>query len=407
MNRVELGSGLVMALGAAAFYAGNLWLGKLLSPESYGHFGIFLSIITLAYSFGLLGVEQVLLRHGRPIGGAVELPVGQRRAEAMAWFAATLLLTFFFTWKYAVAGISTIGTFLGFATLAGATSLLLRQVSYQRLCRQFDLAQWSAQFWRLLLPLLAALVWLKGWDRPADLLAMLAVSMLLALVLAAALSRWRLPPRLNAGEGISGRGIAGEAFLFSSSLISVSLLAQLDRLILAKSLGYADVGVYVFLLALATGPFALVQSYMGFTLLPKLRHRRPEESAKGMLRRAYLETLLLAVLGSAASLLLYFFLVRRHFDPLYSNTRLFFILLGLGWIRAFYGVVSARLSAVADLRHLASAAVWGWGISLGAIPLAWFLGGNQLVDMAVIVCVFWLARIYAWTRLARSAEARA
>jgi len=396
-----------MALGAGAFYGANLILGRVLTPESFGHFAVHLSALALAYSFGLLGVEQVLLRHGKPEANGIQIPHSLRIAESFAWPVSMVLLSAFFTWKYPTGGMPFWADFVAYALITSSTALLLKEVSYQRLAKQFDLAQWGAQGWRIILLAVAGLVWLFDLGKPEQLIFLLAASVIASLLLSKSISHFKLPDLLPQHGGIEGRPMMTEAFLFSSSLVSISLLAQMDRLMIAKSLSFEEAGSYVFLLALSMGPFALIQSYMGFTLLPKLRHRSKEESHSTLLRTAYLETMILGLVATIAVLALYFLLVRRHYNSFYHDPGLVVTFLALGWIKAFYGVASARLSAIAKLRHLASATVWGWGITLAALPCAWFLGGGRKIDMAVVVGLFWLMRTMAWLRLARKTEKEA
>jgi len=396
-----------MAAGTACFYLANLVFGKWLSPEAYGHFGLVLSVPALAYSFGLLGTEQVLLRHARPEGRMIRLPASLGRAEWIAGAATTLLLAVFFASKYALPGWSFGRTLFGYGMLAASTTWLLHEVSLLRLARRFDLAQWGAQGWRMLLPLFGLLLAWRIWMTAGRAAAAVMIAVPLSAMLAALLLRRSALKSLRDPKGLSSRGVWTEALLFSSSLLSISLLAQMDRLILAKTRSVETAGVYIFLLVIATGPFSLIQSYMGFTLLPKLRHREAGESRGGILSRAYLETGGLALLATGASLALYFLLVRRHYDAAYHRDGIFLFLILLGWVRAFYGVVSARLSASAKVGILGLSAFYGWMISLLALPTAWWIGGRSLASMTGVVLVFWAFRGLAWWRLALRAEAMA
>lgn len=405
MKRDELLSAALMAAGTVGLYLANLVFAKLLSPEAYGHFGLVLSLPALAYSFGLFGAEQVLLRHGRPEGARLRLPGSLGRVELAAGLASTLLLAAFFAWKYRLPGWGAAESMIGYSLLAGGSAALLHEVSVLRLARSFGMSQLGAQGWRIALPATALLLAWRGassagWAGGA-LMVLIPASGLLAFIL----RRTAGIELLRDEGGLGARAVWTEAFLFSSSLLSLSLLAQMDRLVLAKSLSVESAGVYVFLLVISTGPFTLIQSYMGFTLLPKLRHREDGESRAGILRRAGLETAALSVLATGASLALYYLLVRRHYDAAYRRDAVFLVLLALGWIRAYYGIVSARLSAAARLDLLGRSAAYGWILSGLAIPAAWWIGGRGLAAMSLLVLVLWTLRALAWWRLALRAEA--
>ena len=405
MKRHEWISALLMAGGTGCFYLANLIFAKMLSPESYGYFGLLLSLPALAFSFGLLGTEQVLLRHGRLDGNTIRCPAALGRAEWLAGSITTILLAIFFASKYRLPEWSLGTSLLAYGSLAALTTWLLHEVSYLRLARRFDLAQWGAQGWRIILPMLGLFLMWRGRASEGLVQAALIIAIALSVLLSFLLRRSvGLKPRPDA-EGMEARGIWIEAFLFSSSLLSLSLLAQMDRLILARTLDVRSAGVYIFLLVIATGPFSLIQSYMGFTLLPKLRHRLEDESRRQILRHAYYETGGLSVLATGASIALYFFLVRRFYDPAYQRDGIFLLLLSLGWIRAFYGILSARLSASAKVKILGRSAAYGWFLSIFALLTAWWIGGKGLSSMAVVVVGFWGLRGLAWWRLALRAEA--
>ncbi|MDP7022599.1 MAG: oligosaccharide flippase family protein [Candidatus Krumholzibacteria bacterium] len=404
MNRTEFQSALLMAMGTVGLYLANLIFAKTLSPEAYGYFGLILVLPALAYSFGLLGTEQVLLRHGHPDGELVSFPAGLRRAEIQSGLLSSALLALFFAWKYPVPQWGILNSLLAYSLLAASSAWLLHQVSVLRLARRYDSAQWASQSWRILLPFAGLLMAWRNWTSPPHIVLAVLVSLLVSLFLSRLLTRLSGLGIELKREAVPFAGIWKESFYFSSSLLSLSLLAQMDRLILARTLGVESAGVYIFLFVVASGPFSLIQSYMGFTLLPKLRHRLAGESRNSILQRASLEAGLLAVLATACSLVLYLYLVKRSYDMVYHRDSLFALLLGLGWVRAFYGVLSARLSASASTKDLSSAAVYGWVLSLVALLAAVLWGGKSLLAMATLVPIAWLIRTFAWWRLARRAE---
>ena len=56
---------LVLVLASGAFFLTNIILKEHLSSENYGLYSIFITYISLLSSFGMLGLEQVIMRNSK------------------------------------------------------------------------------------------------------------------------------------------------------------------------------------------------------------------------------------------------------------------------------------------------------------------------------------------------------
>ena len=79
---------LVLVLASGAFFLTNIILKEHLSSENYGLYSIFITYISLLSSFGMLGLEQVIMRNSKILSDKVIISktnIGENRLAFIFW----------------------------------------------------------------------------------------------------------------------------------------------------------------------------------------------------------------------------------------------------------------------------------------------------------------------------------
>jgi O-antigen/teichoic acid export membrane protein len=394
------GTLLAIAAGAVSAILINLIFAKVLSVEEFGEFSLILTVISFITSFGLFGMDQSLIRAIAGRGGGRKISFGLARAFVLWIFgisfaaASAAVVVYGFSGRYAFFAIYAISFSI---TLSIFLSSLLRAHML------FLRSQLIAQGWKLLL--FAVSIFFYFGLFPARLPSII-------WVLSACCA---LPVFFFAKSGvaidISDRGardmgkIFREGLCFIVMLATVAFLNTADRFVIPKLLGYEALANYFIFWTVICGPFIMLQTAIGFILLPKIREYHVSGRLPEKIRRSGRAIFAAASLAVLSGVFVYFFsswIIGLFYPGKYSiadPVKALLVILGL--LRLSYSVVSSLVGAVASLKGL----IFSNLLALLSVAVFFYCAlylfrGHGLWGIAVSLCCAWAFRIAAWAGVA-------
>jgi hypothetical protein len=356
----------VYGASGLAFAGANLVLARVLSTEHYALLTLFVALSTLGYHLAPAGLDGVVTRGRIAVGPALLTRVGTA-AVAIGAGAATA--------AFVAYGLSAATALLLFVATAAGGLMLVAAARFQSEQR-FSLSLALSSAPNLLL-LIGALTALASRATTASLpIAILGVG----LVVTAGIGWWlvlRQRPEASLETAIPWQ----EAFALAGVAAAGMLLIQLERLVIPYVLPLADLALFGVLGAIAGSLFRLLQMAVGFTLLPRLRKAATVFERRQLIAHELRFAIVIAVLGSAAILVL---------TPLVERWLLagkYHLSFGLVAAAIFSGIAKiahafakAAATALATPRELAFVNVAGWisvALAIGSAVIAarWGLAG--------------------------------
>jgi O-antigen/teichoic acid export membrane protein len=143
--------------------------------------------------------------------------------------------------------------------------------------------------------------------------------------------------------------------------LAVSLLFQLDRLLIPKVLSIGDLAVYAVVASIAGAPFRMLQMGVGYSLLPRLRACQRRGEAYRVIRHELAVMVAVSVAAAVAVILLMPWIARDLLQGRYSiNAALVHAIVLIGFVRVWNSFASATVAALGSTRHLTllNAASW-------------------------------------------------
>jgi len=387
----SLYSAILMATGGVALACANLILAKVLDINDFGRVVLFQAMASIAIGVAPLGVDSLLVR--RELGFSRKL---LSRIPIIACSLAILFACGDFLFDNRRTTIDEALLF-GLACFGGGIARLA-------ICSE----QSRERFWHGQLisqaPYLCFLLFsivLLFIESPTWRLGL--VAFVLGQLIGAALG-FAITEENHFGEpGMTSAGFRSRAFSFLAIFLSVLLLSNLERLVVAGCLGLEAVATFGVAATLIVSPYRILAAGIGFTLMPRLV-KKPSGSIK---RKLLLEEVLVAtvfgVLGGILLLLLAPLLISTLYEDKFRVPPILLIcLLISGLIRTAYGIVSASVGGIGDTRTLRQFNLYGWlgtGVAAVAAILLSSVGPSGVV---VGVGLGWVIRIFAGLILMRT-----
>lgn len=385
-----------MGLGGVCFSVGGLILARELPTQEYALVSLVLGIVSVAGNTAPLGLDQVVGRRG------IRLDARWRRATLGASLATALGAGAVSGLIYRVppalmACVALITLTLGMAQSVGA---------HFQGQRQFGIAVWVVQLLNAMIALIALVAAITGLGTATEVCALIGIGALVG-----AIAIWRL---VRHEPGSPGRqpspwAVRREAVSLAAMQAGGSVFLQLERLLVAPTVGLHELAVYGVLAAFVSSPFRLLQGAVQFTMIPRLRAAADARTRRALVRREGALVALPLVAGSAAIWLLApplaHWLLAGRYD---LSATLITVMLFSGWLKLLNGFLTAIVVACGEERRLSWLSVVCWG-SLG-IGIAGAFAGIPwgLAGVLLGIAVGWLARclLASWLALACLKEPR-
>jgi O-antigen/teichoic acid export membrane protein len=189
--------------------------------------------------------------------------------------------------------------------------------------------------------------------------------------------------------------------------VAVAAFFQLDRLLIPNLLSIRDLAVYSVVSAVAASPFRMLQTGLGFALLPRVRACASREAIRKLVGHEVVVAAAMAGAAAVAVLLVTPWLISLLLDSRYEfHMSLLYALVVVGLVRVWNGISGAVVSALGSARQLVAFNACSWGSLVLAAACAWLARGSGLTGVVYGLGVGWLASAIAGTLIGLQAVAR-
>lgn len=232
----------IIIFGAGSFFLSNILLKEVLNEEAYGQYSITITYFSVIFIFGLLGLEQIFLRYSNFIAvNTIETQKFQVsliiKTILLTSTIGTLFFSFYFKEEFK---INFILLYLSSISIVA----LLYLFNIFRLNTDFVFAQVVANFWRIILLVLAAVLFLKISDLNVLLnFIMLGILFSFSVNIFCFFSK-RIQFVYN--ENHTPKDIIKTSFQFFISIATFSLLTFGDRFVIQNKFGFEEFGNYFY-----------------------------------------------------------------------------------------------------------------------------------------------------------------
>ncbi len=257
---------LVIIVGAFSFFLSNIINKEIFTLKEYGYYSIFITYLSIIYIFGILGLEQNLLRFSFKKNDIIETQKIQIKLFYLVSIINTFLSTFLFMNFYSEINIH-------FLILLIASYCMISQLFLSNLFRinaNFVLSQLASNSWKILLLLFSLIFFTCNIKNFETLIVLLSVSIVVIYLIAKFLTTKYVKIVYN--DRIANKSIYASAFHFFISIFLFTILIFADRFIIEKKFSIEEFGNYFYLTNFFLAPFSIIQNYIGFKQLVHFKY---------------------------------------------------------------------------------------------------------------------------------------
>ncbi len=339
----------IIVLGAGCFFLSNILLKEVLNEAQYGQYSIVITYFTVIFIFGLLGLEQIFLRYSNFVHAntiatqkfQVSLVV---KTITVTSALGTVFFSFYFKEQFHV---NPILLYLSSVSMVA----LLYLFTIFRLNSNFVFAQFVSNFWRIILLLLAVVVFLLKISDLNLLLNLIMLGMIFSFLFALIVFVKKI--RFVYNEDHSSKDIMKTSYQFFISIATFSLLTFGDRFVIQSKFGFEEFGNYFYLTNFFLAPFSILQNYIGFKQLIFFKRNFTIAAFNAFNKKViYFGTLLAIVLFIIPIALKYFKVLNFNFN---QYTVVIILLLILGIVRLYSSSITSAFEAKTNVDSLKKA----------------------------------------------------
>jgi O-antigen/teichoic acid export membrane protein len=383
-----LWSALTFGAGGVGFAAGNILLARVLPEVEYGRVALFLALTQLGIVMGPVGLETVINRHHLSASRGLLSRVAVTSAVVGVGLAAV-------SWAFYGFGIA-LAIALALTVLAAATNRTAGSFFQSR--RKFGTSLFLILIHNWIVLIAVPVVLFSG--RPEAVPAALTIA---GGYLMTAVIGWRkgfemrrateAPPATISSSTLIQEGVAAMGLQ-----IAVGAFFQLDRLIIPNALSIRDLAVYSVVSSIAASPFRMLQTGVGFALLPRLKACETRAAVMRLIRHEMFVMTGISVLAAIGVLLFTPWLLGVVLKSRYAfPMSLLYAMVVVGFVRVAGGISGAIVSALGSARQLALLNVFSW-VSLGIAVIGAFAArSGGLTGVVYGIGAGWLALALAGT----------
>ena len=383
---------LVLVLASGAFFLTNIILKEYLSSENYGLYSIFITYISLLSSFGMLGLEQVIMRNSKILSDKVIISKNLLIPIILSILFVSILVSYLFINNY---NISATYIFLSIFTLLVILTKLISNLF--RLLSMFTFSQIALNLWKLALFLVLLILIFRGEsinikDINSIIFLLLVVTMFMAFFIIR---------RVKFSHTISIESFFSQAFLFLLSLGTISLINYGDRFFIEIRFGLDELGSYFFFINLFLFPFTLLQSYVGFKELISFKLLYNHSLLVKKLNQILRYSILYAIFLFVVAFLIDFFCFYKI--DLLKNLQMIVLFLILGIIKVIYSIFSSAMGAICDNKMLYKTNMYSIISIFLLIPVIYYYATTITITIMFLI-VLWIIRCIIWYKQLSSFE---
>lgn len=383
---------LVLVLASGSFFLTNIILKEHLSSENYGLYSIFITYISLLSSFGMLGLEQVIMRNSKILSDKVIISKNLLIPIILSILFVSILGSYLFINNY---NISATYIFLSIITLLVILTKLISNLF--RLLSMFTFSQIALNLWKLALFLVLLILIFRGEsinikDINSIIFLLLVVTMFMVFFIIR---------RVKFSHTISIESFFSQAFLFLLSLVTISLINYGDRFFIESRFGLDELGSYFFFINLFLFPFTLLQSYVGFKEIISFKLLYNHSLLVKKLNQILRYSILFAIFLFVFAFLIDFFGFYKI--DLLKNLQMIVLFLMLGIIKVIYSIFSSAMGAICDNKMLYKTNMYSIISILLLIPVIYYYATTITITIMFLI-VLWIIRCIIWYKQLSSFE---
>jgi len=377
-----------MAFGSLSVFIANLFFKEILSLDQYYNYSILIVFIALMNSFGLFGLEQVLIRITKIKDGVLE--ISQKNIKAIGLF--TILNSFLFSWilksQYSLSE-----NFFLIVLMSILVITLLFFYNLFRLNSNFVTAQIAANSWKLFLGVTVVYTSLASVNiQFHQLFYGLMSALLITTVYCVYLTK---NIQIVFVDLMPLKEISKLAFQFFLSLLTLSFIAQSDKLIVDKFFGPEEFVNYFYLANLFLFPFSFIQSYIGFKEIVVMKKQPNYELLKTSVKVFVFSVIFAFCLFLAVKTFVEIDLIKINLS---AHTDIILLFLVTGIVRLVYAIYSAYFSCFATAKDVKMANVY---TIISILFLLYIISEITLNVQAIALFLtsIWVIRLTIWMKL--------
>jgi O-antigen/teichoic acid export membrane protein len=370
----------IMLLASGLYFTMTILLKRILSLDEFGEIALLLSIISMLWSFGLLGMEQVFLRYSYVEKNKLFIPFNIMIYLNVILCIGSLCFTLIFIY-YDFGKISNLSSFF-FFLFSLSLLILLFSYNYFRIKLDFNISQLYANGWKIVISLLFIIFIFNNITDINFLIYTLIV--VVSIISIIAIFHIYLTKPILINKKIDN--IISLSFQFFISLLLLSILSVGDRFIIENFYGSETLGKYFYYLTVILFPFSFVQSYLGFKILPFFKNNFSLELLHEKMIMAFKVAIYLSIFILLTIYLIYTSTIID--DKLkIDDFKLLFLIILLGIIRVIYSVLSSALGARTNniqIKRINIKTI----LYIGIVSILLFLFKDKINLYIIVFCVF-------------------
>ncbi|SHO72439.1 O-antigen polymerase [Flavobacterium cucumis] len=353
---------LVIIAGAFSFFLSNILNKEIFSAKEYGYYSIFITYLSVIYLFGILGLEQNLLRFSSKKNNTIETQITQIRVIFLVSILSTLVGSLFFLFFYPEIKIF-------YALLLIITYSMINKLFLSNLFRvnlNFVYSQLISNFWKIVLFLISIVFFIFKIKSFEKLILLISSSILVIFVFSLILFKKKI--QIKYVNDINDKTLYTSALHFFISITLFTILIFADRFIIEKKFSVEEFGNYFYLTNFFLAPFSIIQNYIGFKQLIYFKHNFSFPEFKLINLKNF-------ILGIFLSFVLYFFstaltklgLSTFKFESYFYDI---LIILLIGVLRLFSSSILSAFEALANVESLKKANMYIITITFISLSIA-------------------------------------
>ena len=377
---------LIILISSISIFIISIGLKEYLNPIDYSKFAMILTFITLSYSYGLLGLDKVMLRLSSVENNTIfmnryikniSLPIMLLTIPTL-----TILLTYY----------TNIGYLYSFC-LSFFPTIFVFIYNLYRLKSEFNFSQIILNLWKFFL-LLYLLIYSLFFDIDILNLKDLIIPIILIFSLLFIYSIYKLSKE-NFDFYDKSENIKKYLFQYFISLTILSIMGFGDRFLVEYFISLEQVGIFFFYLTITTYPFSLFQTYIGFKKIPEFKKKFNQKIFKNEI----IKSIFISIIPFITVIIMIFILNNiPYFNQLkVDNYPLIFILTLLGVAKLISGILSAAMNIVSLPEDINKINIFTF-LSFSLFIVLFLINNITLVDISIIFLIIWSLRNYFYIK---------
>ena len=374
---------LVMAIGSLSIFIASIGFKSFMSIEDYYQYSFIITVLSLLSSFGALGVDQVFLRLSELSEiKKIICDIKLIRLVLIASFLSSLIFSFYLK----IVSQTDFHIFILFLLCLGSVFIMLLYNVF-RLKSDFFISQLVQNSWKIFLGVTTIIFYINGFSSHY----ITVLTVFIWVVLLFLLYVLNNEKSIEFNNKLDKREIYSYTFHFFIALLTLSFLAQGDRLLVENLFTKEEFGDYFYLGTIFLFPFSLLQSYVGFKELVYIKNEKINVISK--LKKIVVRSLLLSlVLLIVGYILTSYGVLEINFK---RDALLILIFIFIGNLKMTYSLFSAMIGAKAHLDEIKKMNIIFITFIMLGIVIFYFI--NKTVFTTILFfSSLWLIRTIIW-----------